>query len=122
MTISENKTTNLLTGKSTGGKEKTYLPSPHLRKEFEVNGKVARATLYATAQGFAEMHLNGKRVGDEYFMPGWTDYRKRIYYRTYDVTSMLEPGQMRWAQFSGTVGSGGTLVSKGRISTENIFG
>ena len=92
VTISENKTTNLLTGRSTGGKEKNYLPSPHLRKEFKLNGKVARATLYATAQGVFEMHLNGKRVGDAYFMPGWTDYRKRIYYRTYDVTSMLEPG------------------------------
>ncbi len=92
LTISENKTTNLLTGRSIGGKEKKYLPSPHLRKEFEVDGKIVRATLYATAQGFFEMHLNGKRVGDEYFMPGWTDYRKRIYYRTYDVTSMLDPG------------------------------
>lgn len=94
VSIPENKTTNLSSGKSLKGKgkAKTYLPSPHLRKDFKINGKIVRATLYATAQGFAEMHLNGKRVGDEYFMPGWTDYRKRIYYRTYDVTSMLESG------------------------------
>ncbi len=87
VTVQENKKVNLLTQKP-----KEYLPAPHLRKEFKINGKIARATLYATAQGFAEMHLNGKRIGDEYFMPGWTDYRKRIYYRTYDVSSMLEPG------------------------------
>jgi alpha-L-rhamnosidase len=74
------------------GKGKTYLPAPYLRKEFKISGNIARATLYVMSQGFAEMHLNGKRVGDEYFMPGWTDYQKRIYYRTYDVTSMLEPG------------------------------
>lgn len=114
VTISENKKTNLLTGKSTGGKEKTYLPSPHLRKEFEVNGKVARATLYATAQGFAEMYLNGKRVSDEYFVPGWTDYRKRIYYRSYDVTSMLEPGANALGAILGDGWFRGTISIKGQ--------
>jgi alpha-L-rhamnosidase len=39
-----------------------------------------------------EMRVNGKRVGDEYFTPGWTDYRKRIYYRCYDVKAMLNTG------------------------------
>ncbi|GAI50715.1 unnamed protein product, partial [marine sediment metagenome] len=74
------------------GKTKRYLPSPYLRKDFNVSGRISRASLYVTAQGFVEMHLNGKRVSDEYFTPGWTDYRKRIYYRTYDVTSMLNEG------------------------------
>jgi len=74
------------------GREKRYLPSPHLRKEFAVSGKLKRAMLYVTAQGHVEMHVNGKRVGDEYFTPGWTDYRKRIYYRAYDVTSLLIDG------------------------------
>ncbi len=73
-------------------KVKQYLPSPHLRKEFTVSKKMARASLYVTAQGHVEMHVNGKRVGDEYFTPGWTDYRKRIYYRTHDVTAMLRQG------------------------------
>jgi alpha-L-rhamnosidase len=74
------------------GKFKAYLPSPHLRKAFSVSKKIARASLYVSAQGHVEMHVNGKRVGDEYFTPGWTDYRKRIYYRSYDVTSMLKQG------------------------------
>ena len=73
-------------------KVKQYLPSPHLRREFDVPKKMSRASLYVTAQGHVEMHVNGKRVGDEYFTPGWTDYRKRIYYRTYDVTAMLSQG------------------------------
>jgi alpha-L-rhamnosidase len=71
---------------------KVYLPSPHLRKDFKVSGEVARATLYVTAQGHYEMRINGKRVGEDFFMPGWTDYRKRTYYGTYDVTSMLTQG------------------------------
>ena len=77
---------------STGGIRKQYLPSPYLRKEFNVSAPVKRAVIYVTAQGFFELHLNGKRVSDEYFMPGWTDYRKRIYYRSYDVTDMLSRG------------------------------
>jgi alpha-L-rhamnosidase len=91
--VAENSEVNIVTQEIFGGKAKTYFPSPHLRKEFMLNGKIERAMLYATSQGFAEMHLNGKRVGDEYFMPGWTDYRKRIYYRSYDVTSMLKSGE-----------------------------
>ena len=77
---------------SIGRKRKEYLPAPYLRKEFQVRAPVKRAVVYATAQGVLEMHLNGQRVGDEFFTPGWSDYRKRIYYRAYDVTSMLEIG------------------------------
>ena len=91
--IPEKSTLKLLKNRPKKQIAKTYLPAPYLRREFTANKEIVRGTLYVTAQGFAEMHLNGKRVGDEYFMPGWTDYRKRIYYRTYDVTSMLKPGK-----------------------------
>ncbi|MCX6345986.1 MAG: family 78 glycoside hydrolase catalytic domain [Armatimonadetes bacterium] len=67
-------------------------PPPYLRKSFEVEKTVKRATLYATALGLYEMHLNGKRVGDDYFTPGWTDYNKRVQYNTCDVTKMLKYG------------------------------
>jgi len=73
-------------------KFKTYLPAQYLRKDFKLSKKISRAALHLTAQGHVEMHLNGQRVGNEYFTPGWTDYRKRIYYRTYDVTAMLGIG------------------------------
>ena len=75
-------------------KFKRYLPAPCLRKDFHLpqSNAVKRASLYVTAQGHVEMHINGRRVGNEYFTPGWTDYHKRIYYRTYDVTAMLKKG------------------------------
>ncbi len=76
-----------------GGRMKQYLPAPFLRKEFKASSPVKRAVLYATAQGVTELSLNGCRIGNEVFTPGWTDYRKRIYYRTYDVTDMLQEGQ-----------------------------
>jgi alpha-L-rhamnosidase len=68
-------------------------PSPILRREFLVKKKVERARIYATAMGLYELALNGKRVGDEYFTPGWTAYDFRYQYQTYDVTSLLKNGE-----------------------------
>jgi alpha-L-rhamnosidase len=69
-------------------------PAPLLRKDFSVNAKkkIVRARLYASAEGLYEMELNGKRVGDQYFTPGWTAYDFRIQYQTYDVTNMIQNG------------------------------
>ena len=68
-------------------------PSPLLRRDFTVKKKVERARLYATAMGLYEMELNGKRVGEQYFTPGWTAYDFRYQYQTYDVTSALKAGE-----------------------------
>jgi len=64
-------------------------PPPYLRKSFVVNKPVKRAVVYASALGLYELHINGKRVGKDYFTPGWTDYTKRVYYQTYEVTDLL---------------------------------
>jgi alpha-L-rhamnosidase len=64
-----------------------------LRREFEVKKPVKSARLYSTALGDYEMFINGKRVGDSYFAPGWTDYRERVVYQTHDVTALLAQGQ-----------------------------
>lgn len=88
-------------------------PSPFLRKSFTLNKPIRRAYAYATALGLYELHLNGQRVGDELFRPGWTDYHKRVYYQMYDVTPLLQRGANAaglivgdgWA--TGHVGNGG---------------
>jgi len=68
-------------------------PAPYLRRSFSVDQPVASARLHITALGLYEARLNGQRVGDAYLTPGWTDYAKRVQYQTYDVTSLLVPGQ-----------------------------
>jgi alpha-L-rhamnosidase len=71
----------------------TFLPpAVFLRQEFRLDKPLARATLYATALGLVDMHLNGRRVSDDYFTPGWTDYNKRVYYRAWDVTTLIRDG------------------------------
>jgi alpha-L-rhamnosidase len=67
-------------------------PAPMLRREFKISGPVERARAYVTSHGLYELHLNGRRVGEDLFTPGWTSYNKRLQYQTYDVTSLLKPG------------------------------
>lgn len=71
---------------------KTYLAATHLRKNFNLSQLPTRAMLHVTSLGLVEPHLNGARVGNDYFVPGWTDYNKRVYYRAYEVTTLLQPG------------------------------
>lgn len=68
-------------------------PSAYLRKEFALESNpIVRARLYATALGVYEARINGCRVGDAYFAPGWTKYEKRVQYQAYDVTAMVKAG------------------------------
>ena len=68
-------------------------PSPYFRKTFNSGKKIKSATAYITAHGMYEAHLNGKRIGSDFFTPGWTSYKKRLLYQTYDVTDMVKNGQ-----------------------------
>lgn len=70
----------------------TYLPSPMVRKAFETRGSVKRALVHVTAAGLYELYVDGARVGRDHLTPGWTEYQKRAYYQTYDVTRLLNSG------------------------------
>jgi alpha-L-rhamnosidase len=65
---------------------------PLLRTTFEVEGEIEAARAYVTSLGLYEVELNGRRVGDQVFAPGWTSYDTRLQYQTYDVTGVLQPG------------------------------
>jgi alpha-L-rhamnosidase len=75
--------------------DKTYHlpPAPYLRKEVSTKGVVKKASLYISALGLYEFYINGKRIGNDYFAPGWTDYNKRVYYNAYDVTREIKAGK-----------------------------
>ncbi len=95
-------------------------PVRYLRNEFVAPRPVVRALLYTTALGIHDVWINGRAVHDEFFNPGWTDYRRRVYYRTYDVASLLRQGTnaigIRLADgwYSGYVGYGGQRDHYGR--------
>ena len=67
-------------------------PCPVLRRPFQLNGKIALARAYVTCLGLYQMEINGLKVDDWLFTPGWTSYRNRVQYQTYDITKLLQSG------------------------------
>jgi len=64
---------------------------PHLRTSFKKQDKkIAKARIYTTARGIYELYLNGKRISEDLFNPGLTQYNKTHMYQTYDVTDLIE--------------------------------
>jgi alpha-L-rhamnosidase len=82
----------------------------YLRRGFSVNRRVERARLYVTARGLFEVHVNGRKVGDDAFTPGWTSYHHRLDTLTYDVTGMLQSGENAIGILLGTGWYSGRLV------------
>jgi alpha-L-rhamnosidase len=68
------------------------LPARMLRKEFKVEADVKRATLYISGLGVSEPFLNGAKVSDDVLVPALSEYPKRVFYLTYDVTKLVKPG------------------------------
>jgi alpha-L-rhamnosidase len=67
--------------------------APMLRTGFSTGDRTVRdARLYITARGIYEAFINGKRVSDDYYNPGLTQYNITHLYQTYDVTSLLGKG------------------------------
>ena len=76
-------------------------PAYQYRKEFSTVKTVKRATVYATSLGIHELYLNGQRIDDAWFAPGWTDYQQRAYYWTYDVTALVKNGSNAFGAWLG---------------------
>ena len=89
------------------------LPPPvYLRTSFIADKEIKRATLHAASLGLADVYLNGKLVTANRFASGWTDYTKRVYSRSYDVTADVRNGEnglgaiLGDGWFSGYIGFG----------------
>ena len=88
-----------------------YKHYPMFRKEFTIGPGLKEAKAYISGLGWFKMSLNGAKVGDDFFGPGFTDYTLRPFlwenpripldpavtaYRTlyngYDITANLKEG------------------------------
>ena len=92
--------------------EKGSKPSQYFRKDFSTGKKIKSARVYVTSLGLYQLFLNGKKVSTDLFTPGWTSYKNRIQYQTYDVTSMIQPKNSIGAMvgdgwYRGNIGWGG---------------
>jgi alpha-L-rhamnosidase len=75
-----------------GFSEERRLPARMLRKDFSAAAGLRRATVYFSGLGLSELYLNGAKIGDAVLSPGLTDYDKRDFYVTYDVTRQIKTG------------------------------
>ncbi|MDE7131205.1 MAG: glycoside hydrolase family 78 protein [Lachnospiraceae bacterium] len=97
---------------------------PVFTKTVNLAKPVKRARIYATALGTYEIQINGKKVGDTFFAPGWTNYKKRLQYQTYDVTEFLadETGSSKESVIEVIVGNGWYKGIFGFTCTPNHYG
>ena len=71
------------------------------RRAVRVNKPIRRAEISATALGIYELSLNGQKVGDRCFAPGFTSYAHDLQYQTYDVTAQLQLDNVLTAEVAG---------------------
>lgn len=93
-------------------------PAQYFRKDFTTAKKVKSARVYVTSHGLYQLFLNGKKVGNDLFTPGWTSFNKRIQYQTYDVTTLLQPKNA----FGAIVGDGWYRGNIGWSSQDGYYG
>jgi alpha-L-rhamnosidase len=97
-------------------------PCPYLRTTFSVDGPVSSARVYITSLGFYELFLNGQRVGDASFTPGYTSYHRRLQYQTYDITALLRENENAIGVILGDGWYRGKLGSGSGGSQRNSYG
>jgi len=67
--------------------------APMLRKSFQLGKDLKRARAFVCGLGLFELRLNGGKVGDDVLGTPRTEFRKRVYYFTYDITTQLATGE-----------------------------
>ena len=67
--------------------------APLFRKTFKVRKEIKNASLLITSAGYYIAFINNNRVGKNILDPAWTDYKKKIYYSEYDITTLLQNGK-----------------------------
>ena len=83
------------------------LEAPAFRRDFYVSCPM-KAVIDICGLGFFELYINGEKVTDDRFVPGWTNYEPRLnrrmiypihdsmscrtYYMEYDLSAYVKPG------------------------------
>jgi alpha-L-rhamnosidase len=66
---------------------------PLIRKTVTIPEDVVSARAYFCGLGIYDVVINGKKVGEEFFAPGYHAYDFWLQYQTYDITDFLTTGE-----------------------------
>lgn len=69
--------------------------SPLFISDVNISEKVKKCRAYFCGLGYGELYVNGHKTDDSLLDPAWTDYNRRILYRTYDITESVREGANR---------------------------
>jgi alpha-L-rhamnosidase len=93
-------------------------PARHFRGGFKLDHLPVRARLYVSALGLVEPWLNGRPVTADRFVPGWPDYRRRVFYVAFDVTPLLQAGGNTLGMILGDGWYSGTMIPRHQYGPE----
>lgn len=82
---------------------------PAFRKTFEANKAIKSASIDISGLGHYEIHVNGTKIGKRFLSPGWSNYNKRQFYNSFDITENIKTG----------VNAIGVLVGNGFYNINN---
>ena len=64
-----------------------------MRRDIVLPEKPTRAVARVAGMGLVDLMVNGRKAGDRVMAPAFTDFTKRVYFDTYDVTELLHGGK-----------------------------
>ncbi len=67
--------------------------APLLRKTFSLSKPVESATAFVCGLGLYELTINGEAPDDSVLNPAQSQYDQTVFYRTYDVATLVSPGK-----------------------------
>ena len=91
----------------------------YFRREFQIYKEIKEAFVHATALGLYHFYINGKKIGEDEFTPGWTSYHKHLLYQTYEITEYLKAGINTAASMAG---AGWYKGDVGSLRVRNHYG
>ncbi len=68
-------------------------PAVMFRRKFTISDPVTSAIIHVCALGYGYVYLNGKPISEDLFCAPVSDYRKTLWYNSYDVSHLLKTGE-----------------------------
>lgn len=100
-------------------KDKDDARGSYIRKEIQIEKQIESAYAFTTALGLYHFYVNGDKVSEDEFAPGWTSYHHHHLYQIYDLKDYLKQGGNALGAVLGAGWYKGTMGFKRR---KNIYG
>ena len=92
--------------------------APWFRKTFELSAVPVRASVCVNIAGYAELYVNGQKVGTDVLTPAVSDHNLQVFYNTYDVTPLLKKGRNAIGLWLGRGWAGGVPLVRAELRAQ----